>query len=410
MQWVDEEDVRAAEARIMDWPRPSDANELKTFLGVISKFRDKIWDYPKHIRPLANLASSKAKKFNWGLTEEDTFQEVKRLIVAVLKRNSKSNAASPDEPEEDAVEFEADQEAGLGIQLDDGFSIGEPGRFNAPNDTTVHITVEEKEDSHEPIPLPKEKSYKLVAPISKPGAEQAVAEKILDAEISLTGRMAMAISPGVAKEVRKQVSRTMQPRKPITETVAMAQEAVLPFMEESELEKKGLDFDALDIDELPKINCLFLSNGDDLNVPPGSLVGVDPYEVYLSTLAEDEEPKQVYTMMPKVLKELVAGTSGSLKTLYPPVAGRKHVEAITDSGSEIVSISRKVAEANMISWDPDTYIDMEGANGSMTRTLGLARNVSFNFGDITIFRLTFWKAFLTIFVGTAVRNVDRKCT
>ncbi|KAJ7884061.1 hypothetical protein B0H13DRAFT_1542254, partial [Mycena leptocephala] len=122
-----------------------------------------------------------------------------------------------------------------------------------------------------------------------------------------------------------------------------------------------LDFDALDIDELPKINCLFLSNGDDLNVPPGSLVGADPYEVYLSTLAEDEEPKQVYAMTPKVLKELVAGTSGSLKTLYPLVAGRKHVEAITDSGSEIVSISRKVAEANMISWDPGTYIDMERA-------------------------------------------------
>ncbi|KAJ6566276.1 hypothetical protein B0H19DRAFT_914782, partial [Mycena capillaripes] len=250
---------------------------------------------------------------------------------------------------------------------------------------TTETTEFEEDASPEPIPLPREQVYKLLAPISKPGAEKAVAEKILGASISMTSRMAMAIAPGVAKEVRKQISRTRQPRKPITNTVAMAQEVTLPFKEGEELDKRGLEFDALDIDELPKITCLFLSNGDDVNVPPGSLVGADPYEVYLSTLAEDEEPKQVYALMPKVLKELVAGTSGSLKTLYPLVAGRKHVEAITDSGSEIVSISRKVAEANMISWDPDTYIDMESANGSMTRTLGLARNVSFNFGDITIY-------------------------
>ena len=39
----------------------------------------------------------------------------------------------------------------------------------------------------------------------------------------------------------------------------------------------------------------------------------------------------------------------------------------------------------MLSWDPDITILMEGANGQLRKTEGLARNVPFVFGDITVY-------------------------
>ena len=48
-------------------------------------------------------------------------------------------------------------------------------------------------------------------------------------------------------------------------------------------------------------------------------------------------------------------------------------------------MSRKVATELQISWDPDIVVHMESANKSLEKTLGLAKNVPFVFGPITVY-------------------------
>jgi hypothetical protein len=55
VRFADEEDWHATEVRLKDWPKPTSRNELSNFLGAIGRFRDKISNYAKYIRPLTEL-------------------------------------------------------------------------------------------------------------------------------------------------------------------------------------------------------------------------------------------------------------------------------------------------------------------------------------------------------------------
>jgi hypothetical protein len=61
------------------------------------------------------------------------------------------------------------------------------------------------------------------------------------------------------------------------------------------------------------------------------------------------------------------------------------IESLLDGGSQIVSMDVEIAKQLAISWDPDIKIQMQSANRTVEQTLGLARNVPFIFGDITVY-------------------------
>ena len=56
-----------------------------------------------------------------------------------------------------------------------------------------------------------------------------------------------------------------------------------------------------------------------------------------------------------------------------------------DSGSQIVSMSERVALTTGLTWNPDICIHMQSANKQVEKTLGLARNVPFLLGDLTVY-------------------------
>ena len=56
-----------------------------------------------------------------------------------------------------------------------------------------------------------------------------------------------------------------------------------------------------------------------------------------------------------------------------------------DNGSQIISMDTRIATGLHLHWDPDVRVHMQSANGTLNSTRGLARNVPFTFGDITIF-------------------------
>src|SRR6266853_223310 len=114
---------------------------------------------------------------------------------------------------------------------------------------------------------------------------------------------------------------------------------------------------------------------DDGIIPKGSIVLTDPVEQYLQGLDSTETPKEIY----------VSKESHALKTIYPVINKYGQVESLLDGGSQIVSMDSEVAKKLAIPWDPDITIQMQSANRTVERTLGLARNVPFNFGGITIY-------------------------
>ncbi|KXN82289.1 hypothetical protein AN958_02754 [Leucoagaricus sp. SymC.cos] len=59
-------------------------------------------------------------------------------------------------------------------------------------------------------------------------------------------------------------------------------------------------------------------------------------------------------------------------------------EALLDSGSQIISMSHEAASTCKITWDPELTINMQSANGQIMKIYGLAKNVPFNFGNVTI--------------------------
>ena len=110
-------------------------------------------------------------------------------------------------------------------------------------------------------------------------------------------------------------------------------------------------------------------------VPAGSLVIGDPVVQYLRSLKQGEKPKKI----------VVAQESQGLRAVYLIINDIKEFKSLLDGGSQIVSMAKYTAIELKIVWDPKITVHMESANRILEETLGLAKNVPFYFGHITIY-------------------------
>ena len=81
----------------------------------------------------------------------------------------------------------------------------------------------------------------------------------------------------------------------------------------------------------------------------------------------------------------VAVESNALCTIIPLVDGKEWVEAILDPRCQVVAMSEEVCNALALLYNPDLRLNMVSANGGVDQSLGVARNVAFLIGDITIY-------------------------
>ena len=95
----------------------------------------------------------------------------------------------------------------------------------------------------------------------------------------------------------------------------------------------------------------------------------------LGSLKYGETPKKI----------VVAKESQGLRAVYPLINRSKELKSLLDGGSQIVSMAKDAAIESKIAWDPEITVHMESANRSLEETLGLAKNVPFLFGQITIY-------------------------
>lgn len=225
-----------------------------------------------------------------------------------------------------------------------------------------------------------EKQYRIRAPIERDGITEDMIDQIHNTEVMVRLGDLYGISRELRDGERLKLTRVRQPVQPQpspqpTVKATMTSEELdgvqLP-MEEIE---SCLQYDALDIDELPQVEGVFVTEMADGGVPAGSLVAKDPILQYLESLGEEVTPKQIF----------VARDSAPLRVTFPNINYQGRVESVLDSGSQIVSMALDMAKDMGLIWDPKIQIFMQSANRTMERSVGLARNVPFQWGQLMVY-------------------------
>jgi len=65
---------------VVEWPRPTNMTEVRSFLGLVGYYRRFVKDFSKIAYPLTNLLK-KTTKFEWLGKCEEAFQELKRRLT-----------------------------------------------------------------------------------------------------------------------------------------------------------------------------------------------------------------------------------------------------------------------------------------------------------------------------------------
>lgn len=240
-------------------------------------------------------------------------------------------------------------------------------------------------------PRPTEKegpSYTTRAPIEKEELGQDLLEEMLNASLDVTIRQLLGTAPGIRKGLIKQIAKvrrapddvpTRSQYKATVEDASDDEEPTKPKAlskaEDSDGEILGLaesENKEIDVASLPlaRSTTVLSENGKTRVITMG-----DPVVQYLNSLPKGEKsPKTFY------MKE----SSLALRSIYPLVNNARQEEALLDSGSQIVSMSKEAAISLKMSWNPDISINMQSAQGHVEPTLGLATDVPFTFGELTV--------------------------
>ncbi|KAF7293394.1 hypothetical protein MIND_01116400 [Mycena indigotica] len=75
----------------------------------------------------------------------------------------------------------------------------------------------------------------------------------------------------------------------------------------------------------------------------------------------------------------------AIRCILPIVDNQEYVESIVDPGSQICAMSEALCHRLALQYDPTIVLQMQSANGAITPSLGVARNVAFTLRDIVLY-------------------------
>ena len=199
----------------------------------------------------------------------------------------------------------------------------------------------------------------------------------METPITVTQRELLSLAPEMRAKVADATVRKRVPRDPVTLT--MVEETSGPDI------PKQVQFEPVPqatIEEVPDEDdqTTHMPNAYAVTVrvpPPNATIIADPFETYLQ-----EHPDSHHTPNSKMV---VAAESRALWAILPVVDGQNKVKAILDPGCQIVAMSKEVCNALALHYDPTIRLHMMSTNGGVNQSLGLARNVPFVVGDITVY-------------------------
>ncbi|SJL18848.1 uncharacterized protein ARMOST_22450 [Armillaria ostoyae] len=228
-------------------------------------------------------------------------------------------------------------------------------------------------------PKDNEPAYRTRAPIEGSHVAREVYERALDSTITLSHQELYSLSPAIREMIKEDNTKRKVPN-----TVEQFQkEVALPFTGPETVE---ITVKSPENEEDGKTSTLLYSmptgfiqtfeqtssNRPRQEPPEGSSVVPDPYEARLKK-GEKIGPLKC------------AADSISLRSIVPVVDHQLKVECIIDPGSQVISMSEAVCLRLGLIYDPTVILEMQSANGTTNYSLGLARNVAFLFGDITLY-------------------------
>ncbi|SJL16882.1 uncharacterized protein ARMOST_20412 [Armillaria ostoyae] len=228
-------------------------------------------------------------------------------------------------------------------------------------------------------PKDNEPAYRTRAPIEGSHVAREVYERALDSTITLSHQELYSLSPAIREMIKEDNTKCKVPN-----TMEQFQkEVALPFTGPETVE---ITVKSPENEEDGKTSTLLYSmptgfvqtfeqtssNRPRQEPPEGSSVVPDPYEARIKK-GEKIGPLKC------------AADSISLRSIVPVVDHQLKVECIIDPGSQVISMSEAVCLCLGLIYDPTVILEMQSANGTTNYSLGLARNVAFLFGDITLY-------------------------
>jgi hypothetical protein len=315
------------------------------------------------------MAATRSKIRETGEPLEDRIKEPSNLLRELQKRKqkSKNDIIEPARPgraleQMTSVDDVVDELPFVDVQPLPVVARGQTKQNNdVPNKVIVEKLLETPKLSVEP-------GFKNRAPLQKDERAKDLIQEALRNPICITTEDLLHVSEPMRQELKKLLIKRRLEKKSVSLAAEVEPgENVDPSGQNDVIE-------TIRVERLPEATFEVLTEDRD-GMDKGSIVVSDPVVQYLNTLSPGEEPKTV----------IVGGESHSLRTLYPLINRTGEVEALLDAGSQIVSMSKTIAVALEVNWDPDITVRMESANKTYENTLGLARNVPFLFGTITAY-------------------------
>ena len=206
----------------------------------------------------------------------------------------------------------------------------------------------------------KDTPAKNKAPIEEGVKAEDILERMLEGEMKVTPKELWA----VALKLRTALKEILTSKRSVKESPNATLEA-----EGSRPQRNLVSVNCL---EKPQIS------QESLEIEDGEIV-----EVW-AVMDPLEWEYQVFSMKKKERLEKAAPDMAHLRVVPVVINRIGEEEVLLDSGSQIVSMTRKVAVANKVTWDPNLSIQMQSANGSLLRICGLSRNVPFTLGGVIV--------------------------
>lgn len=204
-------------------------------------------------------------------------------------------------------------------------------------------------------------AYKTLPPIHDPAIAVDVYKRAMNTPITITQRELLSLSPEVRGQVREDTTTRRIP------TVAPnTVQTNLQVIEEED------DFYC---DTAPT----FAFEKAQTRQPPpdGATIIEDPIEVYYNSLETGQSPD--------LDRLTVAKESTAIRSIHALVDTAQKKECTVDPGCQVVAMSESTCHGLSLVYDPRIRLNMESANGSFDWSLGLARNVPFLIGTITLY-------------------------
>ena len=202
-------------------------------------------------------------------------------------------------------------------------------------------------------------AYKTLPPVHDPVVAAEVYQRAMDAPVTITHRELLSLSPEVRAQVREITTTKRIPTGP-----QPAAQAHLNVVSEEDLP----------YDIAPAFS---LNKHSERILPEGALAIGDPIEAYYESLGPGEEPD--------LDRLTVAKESTAIRSIHALIDTSQKKECTVDPGCQVVAMSEATCHSLGLSYDPKIRLNMESANGTFDWSLGLARNIPFLIGTITLY-------------------------